>query len=529
MEITRAVLPLPLGEMAVPSATLVPVPPIDCQRLSPTYPWDAIEVPAADVPSLGNGLEVSWQTGVVAGVALALTSGAIATVSQPHPAYQAQFELMVAPSQAAPSPFVSPPGVEAAPPILEMSAIDMNTQVQILKSPLLLSPVVEQLGLRQIHLSYDALVANLSIDSISPGVVMIRYLHPSPDIAQVVVDELAEAYVTYSQECRLEACRGLSYVEAQIPLVQERIQTTQTDLQQLQKRLDVADIERRAQELSARQTELAQQQIALKETLAAARARYTLLLERLAIPVPQGHASASDATLPFDILAQNPQYQMFLRQLQAIDQQMAAAYGQRNPATPLEVLQAQYDTTLHQLQQAAQATLGEPGPDVQNAQNVQTQLPAGTVQAPIQRELMAEAIATAQQIQVLESRTQSIQQIEAELNRHTHQLATLLRQQDRLQQELNTSTRILEDYRDRREALQAQVAQEYVTWQALTSPTLVTDAAGQPQAQVSPLLPGSLGIGAGIGILVGMVVSHRLDQQRATEQRLDLAHVPALP
>jgi len=512
METTRAALPLQLGEAPTQTITLVRPSIVDDQHPSPIYRWADIDaqvahLQATDAPSSGGSAGVSWQTtGIVTGVALAFAGGAIAAVDQSHPAYQSQFELTVAPSRhTTPQPLASPtvsPTVEAVQSVPEMSVTDIQTQIQILKSRMLLIPVVEQLQRRNTDLSYDDLVANLSIEPLGQNTLIVRYRHDTPDVAQTVVNELAASYQVYSQDCRLEACLGLKYVDSQIPLIQDRIQTTRADLQQLQERLGAANAERQAQVLSARETDLFRQKLELEETLAATRQQYATLLERLAISAPTAPANALDQSIPFDILEQNPQYQLLLRQLKTIDQQIAIAYSQLSPTkVSLVALQEQYATTLDQLRQAVQSstdglelTFQDGAADV-------------AIQEPIYRELIAEAIATAHQLQVLEIRQQSIQQIEAGLNQQTRRLATLLKQQQRLQRDLATNTRILQEYIDRREAFQTQSDQEYVLWEIETPPALANDADDPSQSLATTLLPVSLGLGAGISIVVGLTSS----------------------
>ncbi|NJN87305.1 MAG: hypothetical protein HC881_14620 [Leptolyngbyaceae cyanobacterium SL_7_1] len=151
--------------------------------------------------------------------------------------------------------------------------------------------------------------------------------------------------------------------------------------------------------------------------------------------------------------------------------------------------------------QALPTYLARPGADVNNP----------LFQEPTNQELLQQAIATAQTVQILEMRQETIAQAKTLLQEQHQQLASLLRQESQLQQELQTEMGIVEQYVDKIAELRSQTAPP-IAWQ-LVSPPEVIETANIAVLTSSTAAQRQLGAAALLGILTGIAVATTLAGQ----------------
>jgi uncharacterized protein involved in exopolysaccharide biosynthesis len=97
-------------------------------------------------------------------------------------------------------------------------------QIQVLWSPKLLAPVVQQLQTQYTDLNYDTLAQKLDITHRDGDKTLeIRYQDPDPQKVQAVLEKVSHAYLQYSQQCRSNLCRELQFVEQRLPQIQKQV------------------------------------------------------------------------------------------------------------------------------------------------------------------------------------------------------------------------------------------------------------------------------------------------------------------
>ncbi|MBE9181229.1 hypothetical protein IQ268_21955 [Oculatella sp. LEGE 06141] len=449
---------------------------------------------------------------IAAGVAVAVTGAGIAHVTTQTPDYESGFQLTVEPI-APTAPPVGTPQIETANetiaiPTLKHKAVDSDTQIRILQSPRVLNPVLEQLRAQNVKIDYAELSSKLQLSQRNRGILAVTYRDRNPQVAQQVLQQVATAYLKYGRECKADACRGIEFIEAQLPKVDEQVNTLQTKLQQLQQQRGSIDASTQ-QRFSDRASEISRQGTELEINLAEAERQLTDLQRQLG-------AQPNDA-IAVAVLHNNASYQTILQKLQRVDSQIAAELSQvQAQGSTLKALTQQYQALLTQSQQAAQESLKQYlySPDGNRwLQYVQ--------QEPARLDYLQQSVNTAHYIQVLYVRQGTIRMTEGLVHEEMRQLATVLHQQAELERELETATLIKNQYLTKLEGLQTQAATSYdVVWQLTAPPQLVTDDAGNP-TQFFPELPRDLAAGAIFGLLLGVGLSS------ATQRRYKVTRLAA--
>jgi uncharacterized protein involved in exopolysaccharide biosynthesis len=447
-----------------------------------------------DRPSIYSSSDyLQRQVAVAAGVAIAVTAGAIGL--NQTPVYEGSVQLTAQTvgahvgAQASTNSRYVPAQPSVAPPDL------MPFSTDVLTSRLLLDPVVQQLKLPQ--LTYQSLVKNLKLTS-ENGLISLRYRDTDPQRVQLVLAQITQAYVNYGQTCQGNSCRGVQYIETQIPQSQARIQQLSTEIEQLQRRYGVNDFQAQLKLLEARTADVAKQEAQLQGTLADEQRDYRQLRQQL---------SGSLTSSLEDIVPQllSARYHSLLSQFQTLDQQLGDRFvNSDGDPNELRATQAQHQRVTTQLAQEAQSILPQyltnssgSAPMVQNETDLQ---------------LLQQSILTFNSMQMMQARQATLKQAQQNLEQQRSQLIKFLGQSDRLRLRLDLETNKLRLQFEALKTLQSRTQPETVLT-VTDDPDVSRDQNGQPIARI-PNLTESLGIGAALGILAGVGVSTALARKR---------------
>jgi uncharacterized protein involved in exopolysaccharide biosynthesis len=429
---------------------------------------------------------------VAAGVAIAVTAVALTQGLSQAPVYEGSVQLAaqtVSADRHAPSAPFAQPNIAAPSLMADFSA-------EVLTSHLLLDPVVQQIP----HLTYRSLVENLTLTS-EGGRISVRYRDADPQRVELVLTQITQAYVDYGQVCQGNSCRGIEFVEAQIPQSQARLQQLRTEIEQLHQRYGVSNLQAQLKLLEARTADVGKQELQLRGTLAAGQKTYKQLHQQIS------GGAASDAIVQ-QLLGQDARYRSLLTQFQNLDQQLGKQFANLGGGDPndLRAIQAQHQRVLNQLSQQAQSVLPQyltnPGSNAQNP----------IFQNPIDLQLLQQSILTLNSMQIMQARQTTLGLTQQNLEQQRSQLIKFLGQYDRLRHKLDVETDALQLHFDQLKALQNQ-AQPEVTLKVTAAPDVLRDAQGQPIATV-PNLQRNLGIGAVVGVLAGIGVAAALERKR---------------
>jgi len=382
----------------------------------------------------------------------------------------------------------------------DLGGLDYDTQIEVLRSPRVLNPIIKNLSTKYSEIEYGELIKQkrspLKIEQLDKTKILeVSYVDSDPDKIQFVLDNLAEAYLRYSlEERRVEVRQGIDFVENQLPEVRERVDDLQGKVQKFRQRYNLLDPERQAEILAQQQVDFEQKffdtQAKLKET----KSLYRMLNQQLGLEPDQALAAS--------YLSESPRYQNLLNELQQIEVELAkesARFSDQNPV--VQTLEDNKARLLTLLQQEAGGVLG------QNLVNSVDNTPNLTNPSTLRLQLNQKYIEAANEIQILELREQVLQVAIAELDELTKQMPVIARQYTDLNRQLTVATESLTRFLTAQEELQLKGAQQALPWQAISQPSVLEDP-------ISPNPPRNLALGLISGLMLGCaaaLLAERLD------------------
>ncbi len=431
---------------------------------------------------------------VVVGVAIAVTSGIGFWSFRQEPKYESRFQLLVEPVTAEGgklNKLAQVPGVTDVP----YSVLDYDTQIQVLRSPNLMSPILQEIQKRYPEVSYDSLITStqLKIGRFEETKILeVRYRDTDAKKVREVLHQVARGYLRYSlQERQMNLKKGIEFVDSQLPQLRLRVDKLQADLQAFRQRNELLDPESQSQQLAMRVNTIEQQQVDTQVKIRENQSLYATLTSQLGLQPEQAIATTS--------LSEAPRYQQLLNQLQEIEAKIAKESARFTEESPTIVaLRNQQRNLLPLLEQESKKVIGT---------NLQQAGVTNDSPSSIRNQLSQQLVDAANQIQVLQMRQKAIAQAERLLNQQVRQMPVIARQYTDLQRELNVATESLNRFLGVREGLQIEVAQKSLPWQIILKPEA-------PKFPVSPNNERNLVLGAIAGLLLGTVVAlmvERLD------------------
>ncbi|MEB3338880.1 MAG: polysaccharide biosynthesis tyrosine autokinase [Leptolyngbyaceae bacterium] len=394
---------------------------------------------------------------IILGITTVVTGLALLKGLSSEASYEAGFEILTKPisveSQVAASITQSLNSQESA-----LAPLD-NTTLAVLQSPKLFLPIVEQLRMSDPDVTYDSLLASLTIGKRQDSnILQVTYKDSNPVKVKQVVDLLSQAYIAYSlEERQADVRKGLNFVESQLPQLKQQVNSLQEQLQRFRQQYNLADPESQAQQLSTRisalQQERQQTQIALDE----AQVLYRTLQQQVTATPTESRVSSA--------LSSSSNYQTLINQLRTVDTlitQKSTIFVDQSPE--MERLREQRRNVLALLNQEAKRVRDE----------------------------------IKSRINEIKARQQSLNSAERKLAQQMKQWPLISRQHTDIQRQLQIATTNLSQFLAKREALQIDAAQQDAPWQILTPPT--TLRLSTVSLKQSGLLGASLGLLLGIGV-----------------------------
>lgn len=446
------------------------------------------------------------------GVAIAVSLSLIGWTLTRTPIYRGSFQLLVEPITEA----------DASRQLLQDDAVtvgstfDYATQLEVLRSPARLNPIVEELQETYPDLSYGELLGNLQISRLrDTKVLAVSYTGQNPERVHTVLEALSQSFLDYSFEQRqLSLRQGIVFVDEQLPELRERVDSLQSRLERFRQEYSLLDPETRGGELSGFISGVEQQRQETQTALVEARSLYTSLQSQLGL-------SDQDA-LVASTLSESPRYQALLNQLREVETEIATESARFQPDSPNILVLEDKRASLLPLLDA-------------EAGRLMDAVAGGTATAgsanltPTSLELSRELIKTANQVRQLEARNEALASVEQRLKEEFAIVPALSRQYTELQRELSVATDSLNRFLATRETLQIEAAQNSIPWELIAAPSV----SGRP---ISPNVPRNLMLGAIAGLVAGGLaailvdkldrVIHTVDDLKALAQLPLLGSVP---
>lgn len=418
---------------------------------------------------------------IIAGVATTvMTFVAISTLNQ-KAVYEGNFRLLVESvtgDENSLSKLTS-----AVEPGVGRSALDYESQIEILKSPQLMKEIVKDLQVSYPELDYDSLINSLGIARLGETkIIEVRYKNENAEKIKVVLDKIANTYLKYSLEKRQTKLRqGVQFVDREMPPIKNRVDQLQKKLQIFREKYKFFDPTSQSEQVSQQIQALREQRLDIDRQLALARTNFDILKGKQGAQV---------------ILKDAPVYQQLIVQQRQLETQIA------------------YELSRFQ----------EKSPSIQSLREKQENL-LPLIQQEANRVLISRFAEATIQIQTLDVQNQELAKAEQQLNQLVNQLPSLARKYTELQQNLQISTETLNRFLLTRQTLQVEAAQTELPWELIR-------ASVKPQLPISPNIPRSLTLGLVASSLLGIgaaLIFEKLDNTYHSAETLkDKVKLPLL-
>ena len=466
------------------------------------------------------GSILNRQIHVIIGLTLILTTASIGWQFIRTPKYEGRFQLLVEPLKTSNSELIVLLSETLKQNVNEITkqnddALDYQALVEVLKSPKVINPIVQELNNQYPEINYDLLVGNdvaklpngrigtIYINRIVQGkdksrVIEVRYRDTDIEKIQIVLDLISKAYGKYSLEQQQTNLRqGIKFVDRQIPTIQNRVNNLELQLQKFQQRHKILDPKLQSEQLLTIADNLKTTRLTIEKNLAEHKSLYISLQNQLGLQ--QKSAIASSA------LSESPQYQQLLTNIRKIEEKIVAESVRLTETHPVLIsLREERRQLLPLLNKEAQLALGKniPNPTTSNSQ-------VDTFQNSIRRQLIQQMADTANQIQLLEASLQANIQATQELNLQISQYPAIATEYAKLERELKIATDTLSQLLAKQEALRVDAAQQEIPWELIMAPTIPRNKKGE-FVPVSPKIP-LIAVSIIAGLLLGSLAAFAIE------------------
>ncbi len=435
----------------------------------------------------------------IVAIANVLTIGASVALNRSRPpAYEGSFKMLIEPVTAEAQVVSALRGDRASVEEQDLGSaqvakttLDYPTQIQLLLSEKILTPVTRQLKSTDPKASYETLRNSLKIgrqkDPAETKILEVSYKSASEKEVKQVLDLVSNAYIQYSlSERQTNVRRAVKFVETQLPTVQTQVRKLENELQLFRQKHQFVDPTTLGTQLGEQLSTTQQEQQATIVELAKAKQLYQSLEKQLQLQ-PQGAEAAS-------VLSEAPAYQALVKQLQELDVELKIQSAQLTDEHPkIILLREKREKLLPMLQQQASAALGTKlSQSVPNGQ-------ALPYQNALRQDLSKQFIAASTQVQVLDAKLKGLNAGIQALSSQTSQLPLVTRQYENLQRQLKIVTEQQSKFLQKREELTIDAARQEVPWE-LISPPVVKQVS-------SASLANDIVLGSVAGLLLGMGVA----------------------
>lgn len=426
--------------------------------------------------------------GIILIVTLGVTSGVAFWTYNQESTYEGNFRLLV----ENPTDNQNPNQVIAG--YWGMPNVDYETEIEVLRSPSVLTPVVQELSQKYPEMELEDF-DKLNIQQVKETKILeVTYEDKDPEKIKFVLDKLSESYLNRSLEKRKgDIKEGIKFVNNQLPRLQKRVNTLQGQLQGFRQKYNLIDPEQQATELTKQLIDLEkdyfQAQVDFKQAVSA----YSVLQKQLNLSPQQAIA--------ISYLSESPRYQNLLKQLQDVEIELAlqsATYTDESPQ--ILTIKDKRNNVLKLLREETKTLLSKQFKNVSDQDSIALSAPS-----KLRSELTEQFVLKANEIKVLETKNNALNKVLNQLNQRLKQIPYIARNYTDLQREIKVSTESLTRFLEAREKLQLEEAQQSITWQVISAPK-------QPDLPIYPRPIVNLVLGFIGGIVLGLGVALLTDK-----------------
>ena len=400
----------------------------------------------------------------------------------------------------------------------DLGGVDYSSQIEVLRSPSVLNPLVAKLAVRYPEIEYEDLIqaenSPLEIEQLKATKILnISYKDHDPVKIQFVLENLAQAYLKYSlEEKRREIERGIEFVGSELPKLTDKVDEVQARIEKFRQKHNFFDPQGYAvliaEQLTLQEQKYFETQVQIKE----AKSLYNNLQRQLGLEPQQA--------LVTSYLSESPRYQNLLNQLQEINISLAQESARFLPTSPDIIrLKENREELLPLLEQEAARILGH---------NLASEISdASPLDSPssLRLELSQQYIETANSLETLELRLRSLEGDIASLKQLAAQIPGIARQYSDLMRELSVANESLARFLESEETLKIEIAQQSIPWQIIAQ----TEVGENP---IFPNPPRNIALGLICGSFLGIAaafIAEKLDPVfHSPEEITEMTNLPIL-
>jgi capsular exopolysaccharide synthesis family protein len=391
------------------------------------------------------------------------------------PTYQGGFQLLVEPVSSE-ARLAEPSNLTGSSQQIntKQSEMDYSTIIALLKSPKMLSSVVENLKTKYPELTVEQLTEELTVERIGSTkvdqtkIIKVNYEHDDPELVQLVLDEIAQKYLHYSLEERKSRIgQGVEFIEQQLPELYNRVNTLQVNLQNLQEQNQLINPETKGEDLLEQINSLKTQQLETKNELNKQKTLRKNLQQQLKV--------SPEEAIVVSTLSEDPNYQSLLQKYKEIESEISVESARFQTNSPsIQKLEDKRQNLLNLLNQEKQRILrGKSSVGISNS-------PLLNLQNTILSDMTQQLVDAITQVQLLEVENQSLTKTINEYEQQALRIPQVSRQYNKLQQELTIASQTLQQLLTQKDNLSVELAQSQIPWELVSEPQLVKDAEGNP-------------------------------------------------
>lgn len=489
---------------------------------------------------------------LIAGITGGILGSMLYLLPQDPPRYTGSFQVLVEPVTSA-AKAADPAAIartEKGAPSDSLFNLDYPTQIAILTGPSILEAIAHQLQ----NISPEEVQAILKSKNLQPQelkaitqqarqveageiwgglsvvrigaegeifdrdratkILQISYEGLDPNIVTIVLEKTAEKYLKYSlEEQKTRIRQGVNFIEDQLPQLQQRVDLLQKKQQQIQEQYELISPDTKGEELFTQVRELTSQQLEIQGEYLELQTLYANLQKQLAL-TPQEAIAAS-------ALSEDPNRAQLLSEIKDIEAKIAIESTRFTPNSPnIIALERKRANLVALLDRETQRILGESFTGTADNSQVLS------YQNSLRLDLISQLIDSANKIQILQVRNQSIDSAKTYLEQQAQQIPQIARQYNEVERQLQLTKGILNQLLTQRETLRVEAAQNEIPWELVSKP-FVPEWPSSSASKKKKLI-----VGLGGGLMLGIAAALAIDRLRnvfaTTADIEDITQMPLL-
>ncbi len=390
--------------------------------------------------------------------------------------YQGDFRMLVEPvtteARIADPATLANRGEGGAVPNREFFSLDYATQLQILQSPKMLSAIAKQVQKKYPEVTEEIIRKGLVILRFGENeltitkILEVRFIGQNPQLIEFVLQETKKKYLKYSlDERKSRIGEGVKFIEDQLPGLSKRVNDLKSELQVIQQQQKITDPKEQGAQLIAQVRTVETLELETQRLLQEQKTLYANLQKQLDFTPNEAIAASA--------LSEEPQYKELLTKVKEVEGLIAVETARFKSANPIvEALERKRENLVALLNKQTERILG------QNLVGTQANSKVQNFQNSIRIGLIKQLVDTANQVQVLEARSQAIAQTKNNLSRQAREFPSIARRYNELQQQLDIAARTRDQLLSQRETLRVQAAQSQIPWEMISEPRIPRDPKG---------------------------------------------------